>query len=59
MTIEEEKIKRKKQKKEKTKKFNRIGCVCLCMFISFHRKGLSLLSITVDAIPEFRPAMLC
>ena len=28
----------------------------MCVFISFHRKGLSLLSKTVNVMPEFRSA---
>ena len=34
------------------------GCVYLCVFISFHRKGFSCLKKTINVMPEIRPAML-
>ena len=32
--------------------------MCVCVFISFHRKGFSWLSKTINVMPEIRPAML-
>ena len=33
-------------------------CACVYVFISFHRKGFSWLSNTINVMPEIRPAML-
>ena len=33
--------------------------VCVHVFISFHRNGLSWLNKTINVMPEIRPAMLC
>ena len=40
-------------------KFGTVACVCVCVFISFHRKGFYWLNKTINVMPEIRPAMLC
>ena len=39
--------------------FNQYLGVCVCVFVFFHRKGLSWLNKTINVIPLFRSAMVC
>ena len=41
--------------------FYSVGCrlVCVCVFISFRRKGFSWLTKTINLMPELRSAMVC
>ena len=32
---------------------------CVCVFVFFHRKGLSWLNKTINVIPEFRSTIVC
>ena len=56
-----ENTERLKQQVFKKNVYKKRACVrvCVCVFISFHRKSFSRLNKTTNVMPEFRSVILC